>query len=221
MAGAARSTPRPVGPTCRIDLANTGSSATAPPNSTASRSSRIAPSRIWVRPTNRSPSSTPSMLAGPGAVSSSIMAGSWPSSAPAPARGLIAAAHTAETRHTPAASRYTNVGDTAYRNPPSAGPITVPAWVAIDRRFIALCSSSGPTSVGGIARAAGNPRAIEVPASTASARYGHTSLTPAGADGGQRRRRRPHRSPAPRRRSAGEGTGRPAGRTAARTRTAG
>jgi hypothetical protein len=53
------------------------------------------------------------MLAGSGAVSSSITAGTWPSPAAASVRGRIAAAHTDEIRHTPAASRYTNVGDTA------------------------------------------------------------------------------------------------------------
>ena len=53
-AGALRSTPRPVGPTCRIERANNGSRATAPPNSTASRSSMIAPNRIWVWRTKRS-----------------------------------------------------------------------------------------------------------------------------------------------------------------------
>ena len=45
-AGAVRSAPRPTGPTCRIERANTGASAIAPPNSTAKRSSRIAPSTI-------------------------------------------------------------------------------------------------------------------------------------------------------------------------------
>ena len=43
-AGAARSNPRPVGPTCRISFANIGNSAVAPPSSTANKSSEIAPS---------------------------------------------------------------------------------------------------------------------------------------------------------------------------------
>ena len=42
-AGAPRSKPSPQGPTCRISLANIGSSAVAPPSSTANRSSDTAP----------------------------------------------------------------------------------------------------------------------------------------------------------------------------------
>ena len=42
-AGAARRTPSPCGPTCRISSAKIGRIATAPPNSTANRSSVIAP----------------------------------------------------------------------------------------------------------------------------------------------------------------------------------
>ena len=56
--GALRSTPRPVGPTSSTSFAKTGSSATAPPNSTAKRSSEIAPSRTGVRRTSRTPAST-------------------------------------------------------------------------------------------------------------------------------------------------------------------
>ena len=40
--GAARSQPRPAGPTCRMSFAKIGSSATAPPNNTANRSSVMA-----------------------------------------------------------------------------------------------------------------------------------------------------------------------------------
>ena len=54
----------------------------------------------------------------------------------------------------------------------------MPAWLAIERSVIAFCSRSTPTSVGGIARAAGQPSAIAMPAPTASARYGHTSVVP-------------------------------------------
>ena len=56
--------------------------------------------------------------------------------------------------------------------------MTMPAWLAIERSVIALCSRSTLTSVGGIARAAGHPSAIATPAPTASARYGHTSVVP-------------------------------------------
>ena len=41
--GAVRSSPSPHGPVCRISRAYTGRSATAPPSSTANRSSEIAP----------------------------------------------------------------------------------------------------------------------------------------------------------------------------------
>ena len=50
--------------------------------------------------------------------------------------------------------------------------------MAIDRSVIALCRNSGGTSVGGSARAAGVPSAIEVPAPAASARYGATAVFP-------------------------------------------
>ena len=56
--------------------------------------------------------------------------------------------------------------------------MTIPAWLAIDRSVIALCSKSTLTSVGGIARAAGQPSAIATPPPTASARYGHTWVVP-------------------------------------------
>ena len=48
--GAARSRPRPALSTCRMLSANTGSSATAPPNNTANRSSEIAPSTGFLLP---------------------------------------------------------------------------------------------------------------------------------------------------------------------------
>ena len=46
-----RSSPNPTGPTCSTSVANTGSSAVAPPKNTANRSSAIDPSRIWSRNT--------------------------------------------------------------------------------------------------------------------------------------------------------------------------
>ena len=57
MAGAARNQPRPDAPTCRMSVAKIGSSATAPPKNTASRS-RLSALRISLsRQTKRSPSS--------------------------------------------------------------------------------------------------------------------------------------------------------------------
>ncbi len=67
--GAARSQPRPTGPTPRMSLAKIGSRATAPPRSTAKRSSVIAARKtgLWrmkAKPANRSAlaSSRPSGL---------------------------------------------------------------------------------------------------------------------------------------------------------------
>ncbi len=57
-AGAARRAPRPCGPTCRISSAKIGRMATAPPNSTASRSSVIAPRKIGRVKRNASPART-------------------------------------------------------------------------------------------------------------------------------------------------------------------
>ena len=67
MAGAARSQPSPDAPTCRMSVAKIGSSATAPPKNTASRS-RLSALRISLsRQTKRSPSSVvrqPAAVAG-------------------------------------------------------------------------------------------------------------------------------------------------------------
>ena len=64
IAGAVRSRPSPSGPVARMSLANTGSIAVAPPNSTANRSSEIAPSTTGRDRTKRNPSSTVCQLAG-------------------------------------------------------------------------------------------------------------------------------------------------------------
>ena len=57
-AGALRNRPRPIGPTCRMSRANTGSSAVAPPSSTANRSSEIAPKTTGRARKKRTPSAT-------------------------------------------------------------------------------------------------------------------------------------------------------------------
>ena len=62
-ATALRSTPSPNGPVCRIDCAKSGSSATAPPKSTAKRSSVIAPRMTGVARMKRIP---PRRLSSPG-----------------------------------------------------------------------------------------------------------------------------------------------------------
>ena len=56
--GAARSQPRPAGPTCRMSFAKIGSSATAPPNNTANRSSVIAARNNGLARTKRKPANT-------------------------------------------------------------------------------------------------------------------------------------------------------------------
>ncbi len=56
--GAARMIPRPTGPTWRILSAYAGNSATTPPNSTAKRSSEIAPSTGFFCQTNTNPPRT-------------------------------------------------------------------------------------------------------------------------------------------------------------------
>ncbi len=58
IAGAARSPPRPSGPTWRISWAKIGRIATAPPNSTARRSSTIAPTNTRRVRRNASPAFT-------------------------------------------------------------------------------------------------------------------------------------------------------------------
>ena len=58
MPGAARNRPLPSAPTCSTSVANTGSSAVAPPNSTAARSSEMAPSSAGVARTKRMPAVT-------------------------------------------------------------------------------------------------------------------------------------------------------------------
>ena len=68
-AGAARRKPRPQGPACRMSRANIGSSAVAPPSSTAKRSSEIVPSmtgrlRMKETPAKTEASVTGSRLAG-------------------------------------------------------------------------------------------------------------------------------------------------------------
>ena len=58
MAGAARNKPRPQGPTIKISLANMGSKAVAPPNSTANKSSEMAPSKSLLCHTKCTPAKT-------------------------------------------------------------------------------------------------------------------------------------------------------------------
>ena len=61
--GAARSSPLPNAPTCRIVWEKTGKSAVAPPNSTAIRSSEIAPSSAGVSKMKRTPARASDRLA--------------------------------------------------------------------------------------------------------------------------------------------------------------
>ena len=61
-AGAARRTPNPCGPTCRISEANTGNSASAPPRNTEKRSSDMAPRMSGWLQTKRRPVSRFSII---------------------------------------------------------------------------------------------------------------------------------------------------------------
>ena len=63
MAGAERNMPRPQGPVSRMSLANTGSSAVAPPSSTANRSREMAPSTSGRLRIKRMPASSESSVA--------------------------------------------------------------------------------------------------------------------------------------------------------------
>ena len=58
MAGAARSMPSPNGPADRMSEAKIGSSAVAPPSSTANRSNEIMPSTAGVRRMKATPAKT-------------------------------------------------------------------------------------------------------------------------------------------------------------------
>ena len=71
-ATALRSTPSPNGPVCRIDFAKSGRRATAPPKSTANRSSVIAPRMIGVARMKRMPPSRLCQLGGAGSTRSTI-----------------------------------------------------------------------------------------------------------------------------------------------------
>jgi hypothetical protein len=64
VAGAARNSPRPHGPTCRMSRATMGRSAVAPPSSTAKRSSEMAPSTALRRQMMLTPASTVANVAG-------------------------------------------------------------------------------------------------------------------------------------------------------------
>ena len=64
MPGAVRSRPRPVGPICSTSCASAGKRAVAPPNSTANRSSEIAPSMMGRDQTKCRPSSRVDQLTG-------------------------------------------------------------------------------------------------------------------------------------------------------------
>ncbi len=102
---------------------------------------------------------------------------------------------------------------------PESRPATWPAWVAIERRVIALGSTSAGTSVGAMARAAGLPRAIVTPAPAARARYGSTDVTPDQLSSA-RPSRLPRRAAARPRTPAAAAAGRRGARPGAPARTA-
>ena len=63
-AGADRRRPSPQGPVPKISFAKIGKSAAAPPSSTATMSSVIAPSSAWRLRLNHSPAKTESSVSG-------------------------------------------------------------------------------------------------------------------------------------------------------------
>ena len=64
-AGAERNRPSPQGPTCRMSCATMGSSAVAPPKSTATRSSEMAPRMTSLERMKRRPALRVSQVMGP------------------------------------------------------------------------------------------------------------------------------------------------------------
>ena len=164
-AGAARRKPRPVGPTSRMSLANTGKSATAPPRSTAKRSSEIAPSKTFVRRMSRTPASTSPRPAAP------------PETGSRPLR--MARTQPRAPRASTSATTYTSSGWIANRMPPMAGPTTADPWNAIERWASALTRISSGTSDGVSDRPAGAPIALPTPCMNASTKNGQTLLAPA------------------------------------------
>ena len=109
-AGAVRKRPSPVGPTSRMSFAKIGSNATAPPSSTAKRSSEIAPNSTFVRRMSRTPASTSSIPAAPS------VAGARPL--------RMARMHASDTSDSPIATTYTSSACSAKRRPPTAGATT-------------------------------------------------------------------------------------------------
>src|SRR5262245_29777418 len=135
-AGAARSQPRPTGPTSRTSFAKIGNSAVAPPSSTANRSSVIVARISSVRKTKRTPASRE--------------ASDGASDARSAGRGRIVATSPAQVRAQAAASRYASPARPAraISSPPSAGPVTAAICQPLLFQVTALASSDSGTTSG-------------------------------------------------------------------------
>ena len=157
-AGAMRNIPSAAGPASSTSFANAGSSAVAPPTSTANRSSVIAPSTIGRERTKCRPSSSVCHVAGPAAT---LMGGSRTRSM-----------STTDSASAPATIEYTTFGPARYRKPPSAGPAIVAAWPSVELSATALPNTCGGTRFGVIACDAGIAKARAVPNTAITASTG-------------------------------------------------
>ncbi len=174
MAGPARSRPKPSGPTCSTSLAKAGSSAVAPPSSTANRSSEIAPRM---------------MLVGPD------IAAALRRSAPSGCRAGVAAGYwlrieSASRRRRRRARPVTRIGRgrarSATSRPPSQGPTITATSSASERIEIARGISAIGTSIGTSAVEAGPSQARAAPNSAAMTKIGQIAGDGCSASASQR-----------------------------------
>ncbi len=162
--GAARSRPRPSGPTCRISLAYAGRSAVAPPKRTAKRSIEIAPRMTGRERTKPSPSSTVRQLAGS---RSDDRLGT----------ATLAISRQATTRSA-AQVPYTTSGPARYNTPPRAGPAIVATCQVDELTATAWPKSTDGTRFGMRDCCAGAAKARAAPNSDITASTGHGSVKP-------------------------------------------
>jgi hypothetical protein len=149
-----------------MSRANIGNSAVAPPNSTANKSSEIAPNTTGRERTKRSPDSNVCKLAGSRCAFR----------CPRPPRtcSIKIAAMIARTSVVP----YTIAGPARYSRPPSAGPTTVATWNADEFNATARVNDSVGTRLGNNDCAPGIENARAPPSSTIASRIGQVECTP-------------------------------------------
>ena len=162
-AGAARSRPRPQGPVCRMSLAKIGSSAVAPPSSTANRSSEMAPSSTGLSRRKCTPANTSPQRALPRGGGDA-----W----------RMPAASTAPTPNSTALTPYTADAPATYKKPPSAGPLMMASCMPLEPSATARGSKAAGTSSAGSAWVAGIWKARVMPSTTDSARISSRPTQP-------------------------------------------